>query len=121
MIRNFAGERKVVARPTFQFRQSRFTVARLPGLMIFAADNQNIAFIIARKSQVMIRNRTDHMLFFVCCLGCVPQEHVLYLPRHAQRQYISSIGRLLGMDDKTIIDRTIGCDNGCLRPNGMPL
>jgi hypothetical protein len=89
--------------------------------MIFGADNQNIAFVIARKSQVMIRNRPEHLLFLLRGLTCVPQKYVLDLARHPQRQYIRSIGRLLGMDDKTVIDRTIGCDNGRLRPNGMAL
>src|SRR5207237_10471158 len=40
---------------------------------------------------------------------------------HTQRQNIISIGRLLGMDDETIIDRTIGCDNGGLGLNGVAL
>ena len=69
----------------------------------------------------MVRNRPDHALLLLGRLACVPQENVLYLARHPQRQYISSIGRLLGMDNKTVIDRTIGCDNGRFCPNGVAL
>src|SRR5438067_4832487 len=111
MISDVAHERKMVARPPFKFCQSRFKIGRLSGFMIFGADNQNIAFVVARKSYVMIRNRPEYLLFFLRRLGRVPQKHVLYLARHPQSQHITSIRRLLGMDDETVIDRTIGCDN----------
>ena len=68
VVSDLAKRREPVARPPFQLCETLLTILGLPSLVIFAADNEHIALLVARVSHVMIRHRPDFLVLGVCAV-----------------------------------------------------
>ena len=79
----------------FQFLKTLLTIRCLAGLVIFAANDEYVADRVACKSDVVIRNWSEFLLFLFRCRRGVPQKRSLYFASHAKADDVRSIRRLL--------------------------
>src|SRR5207302_6377444 len=94
-ISNFADEWKMIARPASKFGEALFAIRCLAALVIFAANDEHVADRVACKSNVVIWNRSEFLLFLFRCRRGVPQKRSLYFASHAKADDVRSIRRLL--------------------------
>ena len=118
-ICDFADKWKAIARPMFELGQTLFEIRCLPAFVILTADHENVALFVTCKTNVMIRNRTDHLLFVFGGQRRVPKQRVIDFVGYAQTNYITRIRRLLRMNHQPIIDRAIRGHHGRLRGNDV--
>jgi len=105
--------RKTITRPALERTKTLVGVVRLTGLVIFAANNQDVislsAFAYSLYAQVVIR------------IGSVPIESTRNRPtRNACANHISLIGSLFGMYRYQIVDRCVGSNDNCAGSYNTP-
>src|SRR4026208_33300 len=96
-------------------REAFFEIERLRGLMIFSAGNEEVLFAIRRKSNVMIWDGAEQLLLFLGGLSSVPEKRVRDdVAPNAKCDNVAGIGRLLGVNDVTIVNGRV-CGHHCGR------
>src|SRR5881392_2210149 len=77
VISNLGNKRKSSARPLFQLNKSLSAVIGLPGLVIFASDDEHIALLVAGESHVVVWHRPNLLLLLFRSLRRVPEQRVV--------------------------------------------
>src|SRR5690349_21024165 len=95
VVSNLADEWKAVSRPLFQLHKSLSAIIGLPGLVVFAANDEHVASLVARKSHVVVSNRPNFLLFLFRGLRRVPEQRVLNWTGNPQTNCVRGIWRLL--------------------------
>jgi hypothetical protein len=77
MVGDLADKRETLSRLSFQPRKALRAILSLPGLVIFAADDEHVTFLVARESHVVIGHGPNFPVFLLCSLRCIPEQRVL--------------------------------------------
>src|SRR5207249_11669405 len=93
MVSDLADKWKSLAYPTFELGETLRTVLGLSGLVIFAADDEHIALLVARESHVVVRHRPDLLLLTFRSLRRVPKKRVLDRAGYAQTNCHSAVAQ----------------------------
>ena len=105
---DFAQHGKTLSSPSFQPSMAFRGIVRLPGLVIFAANNEQL------HGHVVGCRETDVM---VGVAGIPIKRFRQDAGRNVSSNRIADIGCLLGVDGDPIIDRSISGDHHCIRGN----